>query len=63
VIGAIVAEWINAERGLGVMVIQQTFSFNSVLLWGAIVMSIALAVAFYLLVVVIDDITARHVVR
>jgi NitT/TauT family transport system permease protein len=63
VIGAIVAEWVDGERGLGFMIIQETFNFDGVLLWGGIVLAIALATCFFLAVVVLDKLTARIIVR
>jgi NitT/TauT family transport system permease protein len=63
VIGAIVAEWINAERGLGFMIIQETFNFDAVLLWGAMLVAIALATTFFSVVVVLDYLSSRYIVR
>ena len=63
VIGAIVAEWVNADRGLGFMIIQTTFNFDAVLLWGALIVAIALAVIFFLIVVIVDNLSGRYVVQ
>lgn len=63
VIGAIVAEWVNGERGLGLMIVEETYNFNAVLLWADIVVAIGLAVLFFLAVVLLDEISSRHVVR
>ena len=63
VIGAIVAEWVNAERGLGFVIITATFNFDAVLLWGAIIVTIALATSFFLVVVALDKLSSRYVVR
>jgi len=63
VIGAIVAEWVNSERGLGFIIIQETFNFDAVLLWAAMLMAITLATAFFLVVVVLDKLSSRYVVH
>jgi len=39
VIGAVVGEWVGATVGVGAMIIQATFNFDSALLYSAIVMS------------------------
>lgn len=41
-IGAIIAEWMGAEGGLGVMLIQSMFNFNIPLLWTVLVVATAL---------------------
>lgn len=63
VIGAIVAEWVNGERGLGLMIVEETFNFNAVLLWADILVAIGLTVAFFLAVVLLDELSRRHVVH
>jgi NitT/TauT family transport system permease protein len=50
VIGAVVGEWVGATVGVGAMIIQATFNFDSALLYSAIVMSASLSGAFFLLV-------------
>ncbi len=50
VIGAVVGEWVGANAGVGAMIIQATFNFDSALLYAAIVMSACLSGAFFLLV-------------
>ena len=39
VIGAVVGEWIGSTMGIGAMIIQATFNFDSPLLYATIVMS------------------------
>lgn len=41
-IGAVIAEWMGAESGLGVMTIQAMFNFNVPLLWTVLVVATAL---------------------
>lgn len=50
VIGAVVGEWVGANVGVGAMIIQATFNFDSALLYAAIVMSATLSGTFFLLV-------------
>ncbi|MCL4312893.1 MAG: ABC transporter permease [Actinobacteria bacterium] len=60
VIGAIIAEWVGSERGLGFLIIQETFNFDAVLLWGVIIVSAALATAFYLFIVLLEKLASRY---
>lgn len=50
VIGAVVGEWVGANVGVGAMIIQATFNFDSALLYAAILMSASLSGFFFLLV-------------
>ena len=50
VIGAVVGEWIGANTGIGALIIQATFNFDSALLYSAILMSASLSAAFFLAV-------------
>jgi len=59
VIGAVVGEWIGANVGVGALIIQATFNFDSALLYSAIVMSACLSGLFYLLVALLE----RRIVR
>jgi NitT/TauT family transport system permease protein len=47
VIGAIVGEWIGSERGLGALIIQATFNYQSDRLYAAIVLSSALSIGLF----------------
>ncbi|MGE0239614.1 MAG: ABC transporter permease [Parvibaculaceae bacterium] len=51
VIGAIVGEWIGSDKGLGALIIQATFNYQSDRLYAAIVLSSGLSIALFLLVV------------
>jgi NitT/TauT family transport system permease protein len=51
VIGAVVGEWIGATQGIGAMIIQATYNFDSPLLYAAITMSACLSGCFFLAVV------------
>lgn len=59
VIGAIVGEWIGASKGLGALIIQATFNYQSDRLYAAIVLSSALSIAIFLVVVFVE----RRVIR
>ena len=59
VIGAIVGEWIGSDRGLGALIIQATFNYQSDRLYAAIVMSSSLSIMLFLFVVWLE----RRVVR
>jgi NitT/TauT family transport system permease protein len=50
VVGAIVGEWIGANKGLGSVIIQSTFNYRSDLLYAAIFVSSSLAVCIFLVV-------------
>jgi NitT/TauT family transport system permease protein len=54
VIGAVVGEWIGATVGIGALIIQATFNFDSALLYSAIVMSAALSGSFFLIVSLLE---------
>ncbi len=59
VIGAVVGEWIGATQGIGAMIIQATYNFDSPLLYAAIVMSACLSGSFFLAVVALE----RFIIR
>ncbi len=50
VIGAIVGEWIGADKGLGALIIQATFNYQSDRLYAAIVASSSLSIALFAIV-------------
>ena len=54
VIGAVVGEWIGATTGIGALIIQATYNFDSALLYSAIVMSAVLSGSFFLAVTLIE---------
>jgi NitT/TauT family transport system permease protein len=59
VIGAVIGEWVGATVGIGAMILQATFNFDSPLLYAAIVMSASLSGLFFLLVTLAE----RWVIR
>ena len=56
VLGAVVAEWIGSDRGLGYLVVASTFEFRIARLWATIAVSSALALLGFLLVVLAERI-------
>jgi NitT/TauT family transport system permease protein len=54
VVGAIIVEWIGSDTGLGYMVINSTYQFNTPLLWASLVASSALVLVAFGLVVVAE---------
>ncbi len=59
VIGAVVGEWIGATQGIGAMIIQATYNFDSALLYAAITMSACLSGCFFLAVVALERVVIR----
>ncbi len=59
VIGAVVGEWIGATQGIGAMIIQATYNFDSALLYAAITMSACLSGAFFLAIVALERLIIR----
>lgn len=54
VIGAIVAEWIGSQEGLGYLIIQATYNFNTPLLYATMTVASIMAVLFFGLIGVIE---------
>jgi NitT/TauT family transport system permease protein len=54
VLGAVVAEWIGSDRGLGYLVVASTFEFRIARLWATIAVSSGVALAGFLLVVIAE---------
>lgn len=56
VIGAIIAEWVGAQQGLGFLVINSTYQFDTPLLWATLVVSSALVLIAYALTALVERI-------
>ncbi|HYB40588.1 MAG TPA: ABC transporter permease [Candidatus Methylomirabilis sp.] len=54
VIGAIVAEWVGADRGLGYLIIVSTFEFRTGLLYATTAVGSFLALVFFLAIEVLE---------
>ncbi len=61
VIGAIVGEWIGSDKGLGALIIQATFNYQSDRLYAAIVLSSSMSIAIFLIVVMIERRVIRYI--
>jgi NitT/TauT family transport system permease protein len=60
VIGAIVGEWIGSDKGLGALIIQATFNYQSDRLYAAIVLSSLLAIGIFAIVVAVERVVVRE---
>jgi NitT/TauT family transport system permease protein len=54
VIGAIVGEWIGSDKGLGALIIQASFNYQSDRLYAAIVLSSCLSILLFCAVVLVE---------
>ncbi|MBV8190175.1 MAG: ABC transporter permease [Alphaproteobacteria bacterium] len=59
VIGAIVGEWIGSTRGIGALIIQSTYNFDSPLLYATIVVGSTFSALFFGVISVIERRTLR----
>ncbi len=59
VVGAIVAEWIGSDSGLGVLVVNSTFQFRTPLLYATMVMASLMALLFFGAVVILERVIVR----
>jgi NitT/TauT family transport system permease protein len=59
VIGAIVAEWIGADTGLGYLIVISTFEFRTGLLYATTVVTSFLALGLFLAVVLLERLIVR----
>jgi NitT/TauT family transport system permease protein len=54
VIGAVVGEWIGSDKGLGAMIIQATFNYQSGRLYAAIALCSSIALTLFALVILAE---------
>jgi len=59
VIGAVVGEWIGSTKGIGALIIQATYNFDSPLLYSAVIMSSLFSGAFFLLITLIEKLVVK----
>jgi len=59
VIGAIVGEWIGSNTGIGALIIQSTYNFDSAMLYATVIVGSAFSVVFFLVI----TLTERLVIR
>jgi NitT/TauT family transport system permease protein len=60
VIGAIVGEWIGADKGLGALIIRATFNYQSDQLYAAIVAASFLSITLFAIVAAVEVRVLRH---
>jgi NitT/TauT family transport system permease protein len=54
VLGALVAEWIGTNKGLGYLIVLTTYDFRTPLLYAAMAVTSAIALAFFFLVSIVE---------
>jgi NitT/TauT family transport system permease protein len=54
VLAAVVAEFIQASEGLGYLILSSSYNNNITRVWAAVVVSSAIAITFYSLVVLVE---------
>ena len=59
VLGALVAEWIGTNKGLGYLIVLTTYDFRTALLYAAMVVTSAIALAFFFLVSFVEWLLVR----
>jgi NitT/TauT family transport system permease protein len=59
VIGSIVAEWIGATVGIGALIIQATYNFDSALLYATVIVGSTFSVLFFLTITLIERLVVR----
>lgn len=59
VIGAIVGEWVGADKGLGALILTATFNFNSPLLYATVLLSSGLSVLLFATVSIAERLIVR----
>lgn len=60
VIGAIVGEWIGADKGLGALIIRAAFNYQSDQLYAAIVAASFLSITLFAIVAAVEARILRH---
>lgn len=59
VIGAIVGEWIGSNTGIGALIIQSTYNFDSAMLYATVIVGSAFSVMFFLTITLIERLVVR----
>lgn len=59
VIGAIVGEWIGSTTGIGALIIQSTYNFDSAMLYATVLVGSAFSVAFFLAITLAERLVVR----
>jgi NitT/TauT family transport system permease protein len=58
-VGAIVGEWIGSQVGIGALIIQATYNFDSALLYATVLCGSAFSVLFFLIIRTIEQLVVR----
>jgi NitT/TauT family transport system permease protein len=59
VVGAIVGEWIGSQEGIGALIIQATYNFDSALLYATVICGSAFSVLFFLAIRLLERLCIR----
>jgi NitT/TauT family transport system permease protein len=59
VIGSIVGEWIGSTVGIGALIIQATYNFDSALLYATVIVGSSFSVLFFLVIVAVERLVVR----
>ncbi|MDQ2805035.1 MAG: ABC transporter permease, partial [Pseudomonadota bacterium] len=59
VVGAIVGEWIGSQVGIGALIIQATYNFDSALLYATVLCGSAFSVLFFLAIKALERLCVR----
>ncbi len=59
VIGAIVGEWIGSTYGIGALIIQATYNFDSALLYATVIAGSCFSVCFFLTIALVERLVVR----
>jgi NitT/TauT family transport system permease protein len=59
VIGAIVGEWIGSTTGIGALIIQSTYNFDSAMLYATVIVGSAFSVLFFLTISLVERLVVR----
>jgi len=59
VIGAIVGEWIGSNEGIGALIIQATYAFDTPLLYATIIVGSTFSACFFLIISAIERLVVR----
>ena len=59
VIGAIVGEWIGSTTGIGALIIQSTYNFDSAMLYATVIVGSAFSVLFFLTITLVERLVVR----
>jgi NitT/TauT family transport system permease protein len=59
VVGAIVGEWIGSQEGIGALIIQATYNFDSALLYATVLCGSCFSVLFFLTIRLIERLVIR----